>query len=225
MPIKLTLTNTFGLYSENNQPNPIRWTILRQDGDESFVNVSNKFRCKDYFNDVVYNLQTGQNLVAYGFDTTPLKLNKDEPVPLLLSDLDDCFEVNLQMLNTYLDANILPTIDYKVVKQGTIVFIDPWYWKSTYRISLLTLIIRLLNYKEIASFDALAAYKAFPYQDQEKWDAVVKKKMFFHTPEKWNKYVWYTDPNYNSEKIKLVDYNTATVVHNNGVLSWYNSGL
>lgn len=218
--MKLKTSNTFGHYSEECQPNLLSWMLMKEVKEGEYENIAGVMKCKDYFNDVAVTLQTGKPIVAYGFTTENLGLDKEKPVSILLTNLTNSFENNLTVFNKYLDEHILPTITYTVVQRGVLIAVDPWYWKNTYRISLLTLIIRLLNVDtKFNSFKEIESFKQFNIKDQGKWDKVVAKGIYFHIPEKWNKFSWYAGGDYNSEKCNDL-LGLATVIHNNGVLSW-----
>lgn len=218
--MKIKTTNNFGHYSEETQPNPLLWMLLKQIGPEEYENVTNKLKCKDFFNDVAVTLETGKSISVYGFTTQALGLTYGKPISLLLFNTTINLENNLQVFNAYLESNKLPTLEYKLVKEGLLLTVDPWYWKNTYRTSLLTLIVRLLNVEtKFQTFDEVVKHKQFASKDQQKWDAVVKKGMFFHLPEKYNKYSWYAGAAYNSEVMKDVQA-YGHIIHNNGVLSW-----
>lgn len=208
-------------YAEESQPNPLRWYILRQTAPECFENVSAPIVCKDFFNDLAYTLQTNKSFSIYGFNAGVFKLPKDKPVYMLLTHTTEQFERNIcSVLNPWLLENQCPMIGMMKVDNGLLISFTPWYFKNVYRISLVSLIIRLLNIDhKFDTFKEVVAYKKFPTKDQLKWNIVVAKNLFFNIPKKLDSYLWYCGPEYNSKTYKE-GYQLSSFVHNNGVLEW-----
>jgi len=222
--MKITITNK-GSYSEEGQPNPMRWMILSQVAPGTFTNESAWLKCKDFFNDLAYTMQTGKSFSIYSFDAGKMKASfeTDGYVKMLLDVLTPTFLDNLTMLNDWLDgAPKMPRIQWERQEDGKVLIsLAPEYFKNTYNISLISLIIRLCNYDNMVfnTFKDLEDCKKFPYGDQWKWNTVVKKKIYFNLPEALQKYVWYEDATHNSETIKE-GYSIPQLVHNCGVCSW-----
>ena len=208
-------------YAEEGQPNPLNWYILKKTGKDTFENVSAPIICKDFFNDLAYTLQTGKSFSIYGFNAGSFKLPADEPVYMLLTKTTPQFIGNFyNVLNPWLVEQKCPSIDLMIVDNGYLIKFDLWYFKNVYRISLVSLIIRLLNVEHsFKDFQEVIDYKKFPTKDQLKWDQVVKKGVFFKIPNKLEKYIWYCGKDHNSETIKE-GYQVSSMVHNNGVLEW-----
>jgi hypothetical protein len=217
--MKITL-KPGGSYVEEMQPNSLRWWILKEIAPEQFVNVSCEIKCKDFFNDLAYTLQTGKSFTIYGFNAGEFGFKKGENIPMLLTSTCKEFMGNVEVFNNYLNVQDIPTIKATEIKEGVFISLDPWFWKNTYRVSLVSLIIRLLNNPVVfKDFNEIVAYKNYPTKDQGKWDIVVKKGKFFNTPKHLDKYVWYCGDDFNSET-SVASYDLPGCVHNNGVISW-----
>jgi hypothetical protein len=115
----------------------------------------------------------------------------------------------------------MPVIAMDGWKEGKVLITIPReYFRNTYNISLLSLIIRLMNVAQVfESFEDVIKEKDFYPKDQNLWDQVVAKGVFFNLPEHLKKFVWYYDANNNSET-KKEGYNIPSLVHNCGVLAW-----
>jgi hypothetical protein len=104
---------------------------------------------------------------------------------------------------------------------GTIILrIPSYYHKNTYRISLLTLLIRLCNVKK--KIDVL---KTTPTNEKDitLWKQI-NPKLFDALPDPMT-YTWFNNIAYNSKVCKSADYTTTSLIHNNGIVAWKNSGL
>jgi len=211
-----------GSYAEEDQPNPLQWYILKKTGDTTFENVSAPIICKDFFNDLAYTLQTGHAFSIYGFNAGSFKLPKDEPVYMFLTKTTKELKENYyNALLPFLEEQKAGMIGFVEVSNGILICIDRWYFENVYRISLVSLIIRLLNIEHaFKDFEEVKAYKKFPSKDQYKWDIVVAKNKFFAVPAKLAGYLWYCGPKHNSDTVKHGDYQLSSLVHNNGVLEW-----
>lgn len=222
--MKITFT-TKPTYAEEGQPNPLRWAILSKDADGNFTNETSWLRCKDFFNDYVVAYNGGKRFNIYGFSTEKMALpKKGEDVYIALDALTSSFEYNLERLNEWLISQILPIIPYEMSQCNKIVLsFDSFYFSNTYNVSLVSLIIRLLNVDtHFTSFEEVIKYKDFAPKDQQKWDVAVKAGVFFNIPDQFNKYVWYINKETNSEVTPNTHYSYASLVHNNGLISWTN---
>lgn len=213
-------------YAEEGQPNPLRWCLLSGTPEKGFTNESSWLRCKDFFNDYVVAYNGGKRFGIYGFSTEAMNIpHKGMPVYIALDSLSKSFEHNLSRFNYWLNQVHTPALPIiQIIKATNIVLeFNPFYFKNTYNISLVSLIVRLLNAEnEFSSFEEVIKHKGFATKDQQKWDAVVNANRFFKIPEALEKYVWYCGPDNNSEKQNSAAYSYASLVHNNGVLSWTN---
>lgn len=221
--MKLTI-KTKTPYAEEGQPNPLRWLILSGTPETGFVNESAWLRCKDFFNDYAVAYNGGPRFGIYGFSTEVMNIpKKGEPVFMALNGTTKEFLHNLLALNDWLyTKQKCPLVTYyKTDKADSIIEIPGYYFQNTYTISLLSLIIRLINHEtKFKSFDDVLVYKGFPDKDQQKWNQVIAKDVFFALPEKFKKYTWYAGENYNSETKDLPVYQLSGLVHNGGVLSY-----
>lgn len=217
--LTVNITSKTG-YAEESQPNPLRWYILDKT-ENGFQNVSAQIKCKDFFNDLAYTLQTGKKFSIYGFNAGNFNLDPKNPVWMLLTETTESFEHNFQVMNTWLKTQKAPQIPLEKTDKGWLVTFDLWYFKNVYRISLVSLIIRLMNVdKKFKDFIEVQAYGSFPPKDQTKWSVVVSKGVYFQVPAKLDKYLWYCGEQYNSATVKDGDYQVSSFVHNNGVLEW-----
>jgi len=220
---KVTIKPLGNRYIENGQPNPIQWYILKETED-GFINQTDAFKCKDFLNDVVYYLNTKQSFSIYEFDTSILKdISLEKPLPLYLTNLCPKFIDNInKVVNPWFKENGWPQLDvHKVEETTAILFLDPFYLKNTYNVSLVTLIVRLCNYQPFNSFKELKAYK-YPYQDQALWDTALDNNIYFNLPDKVKEYIWYQGDGYNNKKMVHTDYRTTSYVHNCGFVAWSN---
>ena len=209
-------------YAEEGQVNPIRWMILSKTGENTFQQESAWIKCKDFFNDLAYTIQTGKHFTIYGFNAGAMNPPKPgEPVYMLLSGLCSGFRDNLKVVNQWLKESNTPEIVTHEHKDGQLIVVfDPFYFTNVYNISLISLLLRVVNcdtaYK---TFDKIKKSPHLSGGDVSKWGTVVKKNVFFAIPEKMKKYVWYCTPDVNSENPGK-EYSVSSLVHNNGVVSW-----
>ena len=225
--MKITLKNLSIHYSEIPQPNPLRWYIVVPKGAATYENVSGEVKCKDFFNDLAYTIQTGRHFSIYGFNAGQyFPPTKDKPVYLAVKNTTQFFEANMKVLNQWLEEDQkFPTIGCEKSQEGLyLLTIPPIYWTKTYYTSLITLVIRLMNQEEaFSSFDEVIKKTTFAVQDQNLWKQVVAKKWFFKDlPAKLSKYIYYAGSAYNSEQ-GVSDYALSQTVHNNGVIGWMNA--
>jgi hypothetical protein len=225
--MKITLKSLGIHYSEIPQPNPLRWYIVVPKDKQTFENVSGELKCKDFFNDLAYTIQTGKDFTIYGFNAgqySPPK--KDKPVYLAVKYTTNWFETNMKVLNKWLveDQGFEPIGVDKSQEGLYLLTIPAIYWTKTYYTSLITLLIRLMNQEqEFKTFDEVVKKTTFATQDQNLWKQVVAKGWFFkNLPKALSKYVYYAGSAYNSEK-PVDSYAISSTVHNNGVIGWMNA--
>lgn len=214
----------FGTYSEISQQNSIRWVILKKDGD-NFVSQSSVLKCKDFFNDWVYTRKTGKPMSIYGFDTGKMTdVDPNKAGFLLVYNLTIQFKDNLHILNTWLEEQGTPGIfileDYILEElpgdfKSMIIEIPPYFLENTYRISLLSLLIRLMNVDtQFTSWNEVVSFK-YNTQDQSLFDRVIKLNLWFNYHPKVKNYIYYAGPEYNSKGTFQ-----SIFIHNNGVVNW-----
>ena len=217
------LTNTCNeTYAEEHQFNPMQWKIVHPQGKNVYKDVSGWIVCKDFFNDYAYTLNTGKAFTIYGYSAGNMQpANKDQDFYVALRKLCDEFFDNIKVLNDYLISQKLPCVSLSPGKKGEALLTIPrYYLNNTHHISLITLIIRLLNNPiKFADWDALCKHSDFEGGDSWKWADVVSKGVFFNIPDSLREFVYYVDKNYNSKTVNE-GYQLASLVHNNGVISW-----
>lgn len=225
--MKITLKSVGIHYAEIPQPNPLRWYIVVPKGKDTYENMSGEIKCKDFFNDLAYTIQTGESFTIYSFNAgsySPPK--KDKPVYLAVKNTTPHFEANMKVLNQWLEKDQgFPAVGCEKSQEGLyLLTIPPIYWTKTYYTSLITLVIRLMNQNTpFTSFDEVIKKTTFAVQDQNLWKQVVAKKWFFKDlPKNLSKYIYYAGSAYNSEK-PPAGYALSTTVHNNGVIGWMNA--
>lgn len=209
-------------YAEAPQKNPLRWMILKPGTKKNeYVQDSYWLKCKDFFNDYVYARQKcGKPFSIYGFNTAQMHLGKpDEPVFCLLKKFGTKFLDNMKVVNSWLEQDQgLPPV--KLLLEGEYVLVEfpPVYWASTYNVSLISLIMRVVSTdKELKTFQDVCEYKADG--ESHLWPPVVKKGMFFKLPDNVKDYIWYQGPKSNN-KTQVDGYDICHLIHNNGVISW-----
>lgn len=210
LTVKYTPLNI--VYAENSQVNPIRFCILKEK-DGVFVNLTNWFKCRDFFNDVVYTKQTGNPITIYGFNSE-LGLSKDEDMFLALGNLTiPTFKDNWALVNSYLEKQklpIVPLFDNNVVK------IPSFYTKNTFNISLLTALMRFSNYKPLNKLEDILTVTE-NYLESCILNAI--KFPLFKLPKDKQEYIFYVNQSTN-DKQKVSRTYLPSYVHNNGIISW-----
>lgn len=205
-----------GGYIENAQVNPILFCILKEK-ESVFNNVTNWFKCRDFFNDIVYTKQTGTPLVVYGLNSN-LGLSKDEPIYAALDKLIPEFEDNWELVNSYLEKENLPRVElYK--SNVTVAKIHEFYTESTYNIALLTALMRLLNYKKINNLEEIKTIDV-GYTESLVRDAITFP--LFKLPQHKQGHIFYLGAEINSNK-KVQSCYLSTYVHSNGIIGWKNA--
>lgn len=208
-------------YAEEGQKNPLRWKTLLKEGD-SFTDQSGWIKCKDFYNDTVAFFKEGSVFSIYSYQNA-IKKN-DEGVYFLLKYIADktSFFANLEVVNAQLHKDLGCVL--AVHDQGgdeVILLIPNELWESTYRISMITMVVRLCNYgykyKEWAD---LWSTNAPVYTIEHSFTEGAKKnarEMGFLVPDKYKDYWFYCGEKYNS---KVAPKTTGGTIHNNGVSSW-----
>ena len=210
-------------YAEIDQANPLRWRVMFRD-KKTLHSQSGLIKCKDFFNDVVAWKRTGVEFDIYGFNNK-IKFNRAGLYFVLLHIYDrEVFKHNLAVLNERIVQDLNTKISvYNDPRNSTrvIIHIPNALWQTTYHISLVTMMIRLCNYK--IKYDTWESFfapesplntaeKAFTRDAKE-----FTQKHGFVLPENAQKY-WYCAPyGWNSAANKPI---TATIIHNNGCSNW-----
>lgn len=144
---KLSLTKAAHLptqYTEIDQPNKIRFSILYKEEDGSFTDQSGKFKCRDFFNDCVA-ARKGFFYKIYGWDNQLIKTN-EEGIYLLLSELSlKNWDSNFALVNKEAEEQGFPNISVEKYEGERLLFIPNEYRENTYTLSYLTALIRWCN--------------------------------------------------------------------------------
>ena len=210
-------------YGEIDQRNPLRWRIMYKSKD-TLTDQSGLIKCKDFFNDVVAYKQAKRPFSVYGF-SNKVKFNRNG-LYLWLTFIanTDKFIKNLEPLNKRLDDDL--GVQLQITKQddGSVVLLIPTVlWRSTWYISLVTMLIRCCNYDyEYNTWDDFFADTAPLCTSERAFTPQAKtnaKSIGFNLPIHLRKYWFWGGDKCNSE----VDPNAyANTIHNNGVSSWSN---
>lgn len=132
-------------YSEMGQSNLLRWTVLFKEDNGSYTETTRKFKCKDFFNEVIA-VRHGHDLGCYGFSAESVKINEDGVYCLMTSvSNQDAFEHNLGSINVYAEKSGMPALSWQRNGKDEILFMPMAYFDNTYFASLLTYMIRVSN--------------------------------------------------------------------------------
>tara|TARA_R110000868_G_scaffold37403_2_gene132367 strand:- start:492 stop:1181 length:690 start_codon:yes stop_codon:yes gene_type:complete len=209
-------------YTESPQYNPIRYALAHIDADGNIVQETNWFKCKDYFNDVVA-AKNKTFFEKYGFDNSIPSCKDTDGAYVLVKDIQDIeiFKHNV---------GIAENKEHPVVISDTelpghlLLFIPEYYFVNTYRISLLTFLIRSSNrgskYEEFKSF---LLSKDNGQEVDRMFDGSARKKIksFMWDIPRGEEFWYYCTSQDNSQR-KITDYySAACIIHNNGVNSWF----
>jgi len=220
--MKLILNN-HSTYLEEGQKNPIRWKTLLKMEDGSFTDQSGWIKCKDFFNDSVAFFREGTRFSIYHYKND-IKKN-DEGVYFLLSGINDkpSFKDNLEVVNHQLFKDLGCVVQYidHEDKDKAVILIPNALWETTYRISMISMCVRLCNYgyvyqewADLWSTHAPVCTLEHSFTEDAKKNA---RELGFKVPEKFSKFWWYCGEKYNSDVVKG---GTGGTIHNNGVSNW-----
>jgi hypothetical protein len=208
-------------YAEMHQDNPMRWRIMLRKG-QTLTSQSGLIKCKDFFNDIVANKQHGMKFKVYNFNNE-IKFNKPG-LYIHLTEIynQETFCNNLHALNDKLHEQLNVIVHYVEQQDGSVVIVIPHkLWKNTYYISLVTMMIRLCNYKfKFETWDDFFSDKSPMNTTETAFTAKAKlfaKKHGFKLPHGLNKYWFWAGKEYNSAN---QDKPMVNIVHNNGVSNW-----
>lgn len=215
-------------YSESTQRNPIRWTLLKSVSQDEYVNTTNEFKCKDYFNDFVAFKHTGKRFRMYGMWSDQATFCLDGGLYVLVNNTTPEFAKNVRnvLKPTFKDlwgatvkvtrlkpdelVGRTPILDHG----ACLLWFSPECLVSTFRISLLSLLIRNCNvdftvhsYEERIDKNFLTD-GSIPY---EYYTALKNKEFAF--PEQ-AEHPYYLGPDYED------DGDEKYYIHNNGVVAW-----
>ncbi len=223
--------NHFGQrYTESGQRNPIRYVCLRKQEDGSYVNTTQEFKCKDYFNDFVIN-HHGCHLgvfTIYGMKSDQGHFNPDGSMDVLMFNLTEHFEQNIknvidpvfgELWGTKLTVTRISPNDISglACSNPAIVTFSPECFVSTFTISTLMLFIRNCNVDGvIPNYDSrLDQYLAMEgHWNKPIYEMFKSRALSF--PQR-TEYFWYCGEEYNS---KCPDKTMNYVLHDNGTAAW-----
>jgi hypothetical protein len=220
MPKFIFSNNT--TYSEVSQVNPMRWKTLFREDANTFTDQSGWIKCKDFYNDTVAFFRNGMKFGIYGYINS-IKKNT-EGVYFLLKGLKDkkSFLANLDVINKRLKKDLncsLSTTDVPDEADQMVVLIPNECWESTYRISLVTMCIRLSNYGvTYQNWEDIWSDGA-PWVIDKVFDKLVSayvSKNGFTVPMEFSKYWYYSGSNHNSEQLTHSNH----IIHDCGVMTW-----
>jgi hypothetical protein len=211
-------------YTELSQPNPIRWTILLKKKGNLYREKTQKFRCREFFNDAVAK-HHGRFYTIYYFNNRLLPSFKNG-MYVLVSSIGDMptFLFNLKTLNEQLrkdlDVEITHETDADELER-LILHFPVELLANTYTISVVTMILRISNYgHQFPTWESFfTSYDVWRDGAESSWRGRVRdavKHMGFALPEKTHGMWWWAGNNYNSSKSS----GTAGVLHNNGACAW-----
>jgi hypothetical protein len=221
MSLKINQSNN-KTYCEVPQTNPLRWKTLYRNNDGSFFDQSGWVKCKDFYNDTVAFRKAGSVFSIYGYENN-IKMN-DEGIYFLLKYIKDkpSFFHNLEVVNKQLFDDlecVIAATDHE--KDELVILIPNELWESTYRISMITMVVRLCNYGvKYESWEDMWKAGAPSQQIEHAFTKDAKEnalKLGFKVPPQFTKYWYYAGPDYNSEKNPK---QTGGIIHNNGVSNW-----
>ena len=210
-------------YAEVPQTNPLRWKTLLKEADGSFSDQSGWIKCKDFYNDTVAFFKEGSVFSIYGYKNN-IKKN-EEGVYFLLKFVKDkpSFFKNIDVVNEQLHADLgcrLQALDHDVDDE-VVLLIPNELWESTYRISMVTMVVRLCNYGCVYEhWNDLWNTHAPSYQIEHAFTQEAKNnavRLGFKVPQMYANYWFYAGPEFNS---KNKPKQTGGIIHNNGVSNW-----
>jgi hypothetical protein len=142
-------------YSEISQSNSLRYMMLKRDSEHTFNNTTNEFKCRDFFNDFAYSLNTGEEFTKYGMFSTAAKLDVEDRVWMLLKYTAFGLKHNInavllpKLKETWadIDINIHPNIIVNQRKPTCtlLISLNKACFASTFRISVITQVLRNCN--------------------------------------------------------------------------------
>lgn len=223
MKFKITQKD-FGYLNEANQTNPVRWTILKEVGENAFEAQSNPLKCTDYFNDVVSYFQNKRKFSVYGFNNE-VKFEDGGGLFVLVNNTKPNFEHNVVVINDQLKKDVGGIIE--VCKDDSpnslILYFPCQVFCNTYTMSLLMWVLRLSNYGLMfASWEDIFQNNASPANGAEKGSKSPALKQYalkngFKVAEKFNTYWWFSGMKYNSV---VTPETTGMTIHDCGCDTW-----
>jgi len=208
-------------YSEMPQVNPIRWETLYRK-DDVFEATSSPFMCKDFLNDVVAYHNTKKEFSVYSFNNK-IQIN-EEGLYLCVTGIHnpEQFKANIeQAINTILFKQLCGLVEVILNDNKNIILLLPKVLlKSTFYMSLVTMMIRCCNYGFVIEkwedfFKKDSPLLQIEHSFTEQTISYVEKNGF-NLPKDYSKYWFYCGKKYNSDKKEILE----GVIHDNGCSSW-----
>jgi hypothetical protein len=211
-------------YNEVGQVNPLRWKTLWKQPDGAFVDQSGWIKCKDFYNDTVAYFKEGSVFYIYGYKNA-IKKN-EEGVYFLLKFIKDkpTFFKNMESVNEQLFADLCCNVQVLDMDADdeVVVCIPLELWESTYRISMITMVVRLCNYGVLyKTWEDIWAEKSPVNTVEQAFTAEAKanaKTLGFLVPDKFKEFWYFAGPEFNSKKAPRPPQDV--IIHNNGVSNW-----
>lgn len=222
-------------YTESPQTNPIRYVVMHQIGDNDFINTTNPFKCKDYFNDFVAHKHKHPVFECYGMKSDAATFDQYGGLYVLVYNITTKFRENLERVLEPFARKWGARVAYEPVvapaftdpkhmllpaqqANAAMLWFSPECFVSTFRISTLTLFIRNCNIDtEIGSYREACR---LPRMVIESMWYPNHFEMFIAEDITWNQqqdYWYYMGTSYNSKCQPETD---GYMLHNNGQASW-----
>lgn len=216
MKIKFNNAIKSGSYAEIPQTNKLRWINCFKEKDGTFSHESLVWKCKDFLNEIVRKYQ-GQNSSIYGYDAGSMRVNDDgvwhrllyiENKEVFLKNLGSISKLPGYVPIEIYDCEKAPQDD----KEGLMIFIPKYYFENTYRISVLTYLIRVSNVGQVIKDFTNHPTKSIDNPSPNYHDAIIKRGFVEPVKNHW----YYVGKAYTNLKAPA---NTLSV-HNCGMDCW-----
>lgn len=216
-------------YIESSQKNPIRWMLLKHEGNSVFTNITNVFKCKDYFNDFVVFGKLGEKFSVHGMPSSAACFEPDGSLYVLVYGLFDQFEQNVKNVidptfgkewgcSFQITRLAASEIVGASMQNAAIIKFSPKCFMSTFRISCLSLFLRNCNVPYVVpDYDARLDGH---FVTEACWTRATYE---FFKDRCWvfplqEQFVWYVRDKYNNTTHEASE--NLYTVHDNGVNSW-----
>lgn len=161
----LKFQNITAALMENSQENPIRWAMCKEVSPDVLVNTTPIFKCRDYFNDFVAKKHLKKLFEVYGMYSDWASFDEQGGAYVLVANLKPKFLENLDnFVNVLLKKNwgfVIKVDDVKIeparaVVKAKLLYFPNEVFTSNYRVSLITLLIRMANQDFLVTPELLA---------------------------------------------------------------------
>lgn len=220
-------------YTESPQKNPIRFIALHQVGDKEYINSTNIFKCKDYFNDFVAHKHGHKEFRQYGMLSSAAVFDQYGGLSVLVYNITSKLKENiarvLQPFEKAWGTRVMFTRDITIDDpknmllpsqraSSCVLWFSPECFVSTFRISTLLLFIRNCNIEEeIGSYREACRLPQLvleSYWYPNHFEFFIDEKFDFPNQEKF--WYWLGD-GYNSVEMPVAP---SYAIHDNGQFSW-----